>query len=271
MTKLSDEAQAKLQEYLDEVRSALRGCLTVDADDVEHDVMEHIEGELQGMQEPVSRGELEAVLSRLGSPDQWVPEEELTWWRRTVRRLRTGPEDYRLAYISFGVLSIGMLLGTLMRGPASYFFVVFLGSFCLSRAAVSAAGSRGKLGPQKWLICPGLVPVYLYLAYFLLLFPMGLGGALGDNVIWPWYRSLPRSGTGHRLGEVIVNLSVATCALGLWLIALGIVLWRWPKLIVVLFRPFANWFSRKWAKWMMLSGFVLVVATVAVFVLFGIP
>jgi hypothetical protein len=46
MTRLSPEANARLEQYLRDVRSTLTGCDLVNADEVERDIREHIESEL---------------------------------------------------------------------------------------------------------------------------------------------------------------------------------------------------------------------------------
>ncbi len=150
MTQLSREAQERVDGYLAEVKSALRGCKSVEPDEVERDVRAHIEQELQGTPEPLSLREVNAVLERLGSPLKWVPKEELPWWRRTILQLRTGPEDYRLAYISFSLLILALLFEfTGGRGWGRRAFLVLLaGSFCVSRAALSLAASRKELRTQ---------------------------------------------------------------------------------------------------------------------------
>src|ERR1700736_1903704 len=120
--RLTPDAQQRLEQYLRKVRAALRGYRSVNADDVERDIREHIESELTMEGDAVSVRELEAVLKRLGSPNQWVPQEEFPWWRRFVTRWRTGPEDWRLAYLAFALLVIGVLLWPLfwILIPASY-------------------------------------------------------------------------------------------------------------------------------------------------------
>ena len=78
MSTLSNEAQLHLDHYLQQVRRCLQGCKSVDADDVERDVQEHIAVEFEDKEEPVTLSELETVLERLGSPSQWIPEDELS-------------------------------------------------------------------------------------------------------------------------------------------------------------------------------------------------
>lgn len=110
MISFSQNAQDRLNRYLQQVQTSLVVCKSVDPDEVERDITEHIERELEGASEPVCLDELEAVLKKLGRPDQWVPDEALPWWRKAVLRLRKGPEDWRLAYIAFALLLFGLLL-----------------------------------------------------------------------------------------------------------------------------------------------------------------
>ncbi len=93
MKNLTDTAQNRLDKYLRQVRAYLRGSKSVDADEVEQNITDHIENELAGVAEPISPDALNEVLAKLGSPSQWVPEEELSWWRKVILRLRVEPED----------------------------------------------------------------------------------------------------------------------------------------------------------------------------------
>ena len=104
---LTPEAQAYLERYLRKVRGALRGHRAVDADDVERDVISHVSAELGEPSDPVTAAQLRTVLERLGNPDQWISADELPLWRRVMLRLRTGPEDWRLPYITFALWTIG--------------------------------------------------------------------------------------------------------------------------------------------------------------------
>jgi len=80
-------------------------------DEVMADIEEHVSRELEGADEPVSGETVRQVLARLGEPEQWIAADELPWWRRTLLRVRTGPEDWRLAYATLGVLFLGVLFG----------------------------------------------------------------------------------------------------------------------------------------------------------------
>ncbi len=164
MITLSESAKKSLEDYLRQARAYLRGSKSLDANEVEQNIAEHIENELEGAAEPVSCDVLDAVLKKLGSPQQWIPEEELPWWRKIILRLRSGPEDWRLAYLSFGLLILGFLI---------------LPSFIIA-------------------------------------------------------------------------------GLGLWWIILGCLLLKWWSLLQLLFKPFAGWFSRKWALVLFLIGLGLI-------------
>ncbi len=154
MITLSKSAKKSLEDYLRQARAYLRGSKSLDANEVEQNIAEHIENELEGAAEPVSCDALDAVLKKLGSPQQWIPEEELSWWRKIIFRLRTGPEDWRLAYISFGLLVLGCILPWTLP-------VLVIASFLVSRAALSEAGDPKELKAQKWLLYPSLIIVYV--------------------------------------------------------------------------------------------------------------
>lgn len=124
MSSFSQEAQQRLDRYLQEVRSALAGCRSVDPEEVHANVVEHISGELEGVAEPVSLTDLEAVLKRLGSPQEWVPGAELPWWRRTVRRLRTEPSDVQFGLLLVGVILAAFLLGVFMAALSPGFLLL---------------------------------------------------------------------------------------------------------------------------------------------------
>lgn len=244
MKKLTDSAQNRLDNYLAQVRISLHGCRSVDTGEVERDIREHIETELEGLNEPVSFEELEAVLDRLGSPSQWVPDEEIPWWQKMILRLRTGPEDWRLAYLSFGLFVLGFLFPPL-----------FIASFIVSRAALSFIGERKEIGVQKWLIYPSLVIVYLFIAFWLLSWPIFALAILA--VEWEHHIRSTYPQFRDDLRYWIMATSFIISGLGLWWTILGAVLLKWHKIPQVLFKPFGNWFSRKWALTLFLAGLLV--------------
>jgi hypothetical protein len=68
--ELNEKARKSLSEYLDQVKRSLKGVKYIDAEEIVQNVNEHIESELGETSEPVSSEKLDAVLERLGSPQQ---------------------------------------------------------------------------------------------------------------------------------------------------------------------------------------------------------
>ena len=255
MIKLSDSAKECLDRYVKQMRAYLWGCKRVDTDEVERNIIEHIESELEGTTAAVSFEELDAVLKRLGSPRQWVPEEELPWWRKVIVQLRTGPEDWRLAYLSFGLLVLGFLFFTF----SELFFVVAGASFIVARAALSAASDREELGVQRWLIYPPLIVAYCLVGPLLFLGGTFIAGGVADLVCdSTWVRRVAHMGTA------ILVVSFITTVTALWWTILGIALCMWPGPVRSLFKPFADWFNRKWAIALTCTGLGLLILTLGV-------
>jgi|SRR5687767_14504060 len=166
MIELTDTARQRFDLYLTRLRSALRGARSVETDDVEQSVREHIEFALAGTPAPVGAEHLAAVLDRLGPPERWIPEEERPIWKQMFDRLRSGPEDWRLAYIAFGMFALTMLLfpigGVLLLVPA----------FVLSRAFVSFVAEKGEpIGARKWLVYPAIVMLLVFVMGIIIIAP----------------------------------------------------------------------------------------------------
>ena len=81
--KLSLNAQKSFDDYLNQVKACLKGVKSVDSDEIQQHITEHIENELADSTEPVGSESLDEVLKKLGSPQQWVPEDELSWWKNS--------------------------------------------------------------------------------------------------------------------------------------------------------------------------------------------
>lgn len=250
MTTLSESAERSLHDYLRQARAYLRGSRSVDAKEVEQNITEHIENELEGSAEPVSRDVLDAVLKKLGSPQQWVSEEELPWWWKIIFRLRIGPEDWRLAYISFGLLILGFLI-------LPSFIILIPASFIVSRAAISIAGEHKIPGSQKWLTYPSLIIVYVFMLCVLLSWPLGILIPLAVEL----ERSIRASNArfADDLDYWIMATSFIIAGLGLWWIILGGLLLKWWNLLQLLFKPFADRFNRKRAMYLLIIGIALMI------------
>lgn len=167
MKKLTDSAQERLDKYLNEVKLCLQGAKSVDPDEIQRDITEHIEQELQSATEPVSLDEIDQVLTRLGSPQQWVPQDELSWFRKMTLRLRTGPDDWRLAYITLGIFVLACISGPgmILLLPLSFYF---------ARVTLKIAGGAEKLGNQKYFILPPLACFYTLFTAAVLALPFCL-------------------------------------------------------------------------------------------------
>ncbi len=255
MVTLTQDAQGHLERYLKQVKAALRGHPSVDAGDIERDVLGHIDAELAGQPEPIGASSLLQVLDRLGTPDTWVPAEDLPAWRRVLSRLRTGPEDWRLAYLAFGLFIAGPVL--FIGGPFLWPLEPFLmiASLLFARAALTLVAEHDEaVGARRWLIYPPLVAWYIASALLLFAWPVPMVGAI---------TGLPE--IRERLVGLlpapfwVVALSLASLTLGLWWMVLGLLLSRFIQAIHVLFWPFADWFDRRHATRLALTGLILVV------------
>ena len=257
MIEFEAEARRRLDEYLGRVRSTLRGCHSVDPAEVERDIMDHIQSELAGAAQPVPAGTLEAVLAKLGSPAQWVPEEDRAWWWRALSRLREGPEDFRLAYLTFGTFVVGLLF---FRRPVVPVFL--LASFLLARAAVAFRESQRESHPQRWLIYPPLVVVYLLLLGAMLGWPIAVLVAAHDEILRQtgpsvWDMAVRKEYTA---AAAIAYLTGAAALSGGWLIILGAVARRWPGLWERVFAPFVSTaLAKRIGKWLIVLGLVAIV------------
>ena len=256
MINLTDNAKKHLDNYLQQVRTCLKDCPTVDADEVEQNIKEHIESELQDSSEPVSLDALDDILKRLGSPQQWLPEE-ISWWRKIILRLRTGPEDWRLAYISFGVFVLAFFAGRLG------FIVLLLTSFIISRATLSAIGGHEEPRAKKWLIYPSLVVAYLFIAFLLLIWPVLPLFVLAEELehldadVFPWNTG----GETAYWALAFVAIATVTC---LWWLILSLILKAGPHLLRAIFKPFVRNITPKSANWFVgIAAALFVVCTMA--------
>ena len=103
MGNMNDAVWAPLEAYLQRLRGSLKAYPSIDAEEVERDVRDHIDAEIAELEGEVTADQIRDILTRLGSPYQWIPEEEMSWWRHQVNRFRSGPEERRLAYLSLSI------------------------------------------------------------------------------------------------------------------------------------------------------------------------
>ncbi|HUJ14092.1 MAG TPA: hypothetical protein VL284_09925 [Thermoanaerobaculia bacterium] len=160
MRELTPEAQQKLDAYLHRMRNELSGSKSVTAEEVEQNVREHIEFALAGGNGPIDSARIGDVLDRLGAPEQWLPDDERPAWRRAMARLQAGPEEWRLAYASFALFLIALLLV-----PVGIGVLLMFASYVVSRAYVELMRNQGEpLGARRWLVYP---PIALLLVAML--------------------------------------------------------------------------------------------------------
>jgi hypothetical protein len=225
--RLTDNAQHRLDTYLAAMRSSLRGT-HLDSNDIERDIREHIESALAGL-EVADVEDLDPVLARLGAPDAWISDCELPAWRRVLRRMQHGPEEWRLPYLTFAATLLGIMLL-----PVGIGLVLILGAFILARAAVEEIGVEN-LRSRRWLVYS---PIALVMAFFAVLAVVGpVPGVIAFMVDEPAAVHRFVAGDSPR---VIAGLAIA--AFGAWWIVLSIVL-------AIAYRPVRFVFSPLTLRW----------------------
>ena len=248
--ELSEKARKSLNDYLDQVKRSLKGVKYIDADEIVQNVNEHIENELGDTTEPVSSEKLDVVLEKLGSPLQWIPDEEISWWRKFIMHIHSGPEDWRLAYLSFGSL----LLGFLFHSSFSVFVILVIASFVFSRAALVAANDRDELRGQKWLIYPSLIIVTLFFVGVLFSIPLLILIPIAESRVDIMMEAHNIRIDDHYWLLAASIIGMITC---LWCMLEGIICLIFPALPQKLLYPMADWFKRKHA--VVLSAFAFFV------------
>lgn len=239
---LTDDARDQLERYLRQVRSALRGHASVDADEVERDLRSHVEAELSGLPEPIDATRLQQVLDRLGTPGTLAPADDLPGWRRPLERLRSGPDDWRLAYLTFALFIIGPTL--FMAGPFVWplELLLIVGSALMARASLALLAEHHEpVGARRWLIYPPLVAWYLVILLALFVGPLPLlGNAVVEDASFRARIAVAFSGR-----RSLVAASIVLAGLGGWCALVGLFLGLFPDIVRATFWPFADWFGRR--------------------------
>jgi hypothetical protein len=193
MIEMTPAARERLDNYLQRMRSELRGRRSVVADEVEHSVQEHIEIALAHAQTPVGATEVIGVLDRLGPPERWLADEERPVWHRFMDRLRNGPEDWRLAYLAFGLFLLSVVF--LPVGG----FLLLIPAMLVSRACFELARDRGaSLGARRWLVYPSIAVILAFAVGLLIIGPPlpVMAFALDDHGFEPML-DIPHSKAGQ--------------------------------------------------------------------------
>jgi hypothetical protein len=236
MIEMTPAAQERLDNYLQRMRSELRGTRTVVADEVEQSVREHIEIALATAQTPVGATEVIGVLDRLGPPERWLADEERPMYRRVMDRLRSGPEDWRLAYLAFGLFLASMVFlpigGVLLLIPA----------MLVSRAYIEFARDRGEpLGARRWLVYPSIAIVLAFAVGLLIVGPPLPVMALGlDDRYEPMF-DIPHT----RAGEARFVFGMGGVVFGSWWILAAAFCAAFLRPIRFVFAPLLDGLQRK--------------------------
>jgi hypothetical protein len=262
MVALSPEAQSHLERYLRQIKTALRGQPSIDPDEVERDVVGHIDTELSGQPEPIAVSSLLDVLDRLGAPDEWLPAETHAAPPR-ASSLRSGPEDWRLAYLTLAIF---------LAGPALFFPMIlwplpallFVLSFLCARVTLARSAEQDEqLGARRWLVYPALVVWY---GMFLVAL---VGGPVLLTTVFVADDPMLPSRLARWFGEPawIGALCSIGILLGIWWMLLGLLLGKFPRGVHAAFRPFADWFEPRHAIRVSLVGGALFALTGAILAL----
>lgn len=263
MMTLTADAQQLFDRYLQTVRWSVRGV--ADADEIERDVREHVATALTEKAEPVTAETLREVLSRLGDPWQWIPAEELPFWRRSLMRLWLGPEDWRLAYACFGLTLLGIVLL-----PVGIGALLLIAAYLLARATCEVAVDRdGSLGARRWLVYPPIVAFCLFGFGFLLIAPAVPAIAWGAE--HRGFLNVFDHSHFRLTDDIQVGIFIVACSaivFGTWWIALSGIFAAAAGPVRVVFAPLANGFRRVHALWLTTLGVLAVGGGAAALLLF---
>jgi hypothetical protein len=260
---LTPEAQAKLEDYIARMRSALRGSPAIEPAEVEQNVREHVEVALAGSGGAVGAERLQAVLEQLGPPERWLAEDERPAWRRVLERISSGPEDWRLAYLAFGTFALALLLLPLGIGV-----LLLIPAFLLSRAEAELLASRGEeLGARRWLVTPAIWIVLLLVSFAALVGPVIALGDLGLRDGQLRFVSSPRAPHGS-WERVRIETGYVAGVAGAWWLVLAAIFAAAVKPFRVFFLPVTASLGRKQAAVLALVG--AIVGTIGAVLLFAL-
>lgn len=253
MIDMTPAARERLDNYVQRLRSELRGTRSLVADDVEQGVREHIEIALAGAPAPVGATEVIAVLDRLGPPERWLADEERPAWRRVMATLHSTPDDWRLAYLAFGLFLASIVFlpigGVLLLIPA----------MLVSRAYIELARGRGEpLGARRWLVYPSMAVVLVFATGLLIVGPplpvmvLGLEDVNGADALEQVF-DVPQS----RAGQIRFLFGMGAVLFGSWWILAAAFCAAFLRPIRFVFAPLLDGLRRKHFAVLALIGAVV--------------
>lgn len=252
MKRLEWNARRLRDGYLRRLRRSLAACPSVDRQEVERDVREHIEMELADAPEPVSRRALERVLEQLGNPAQWVTAECPGLQPGGTLVLQGPPEPWTLALLSLGFTVVALAL-------PPFLWVGLAAAFLAARAAVAASDAHGDDDPaHRWLVAPALLAAYVPLMALVLLWPAVATRLTADAIL-----ELAATGTALpwqivAVADRVADIRIATfdpaetaravlrsghyliAPVGAWLLVLGLAVRAWPRALAAALRPLCD-------------------------------
>jgi|GEM_PF-1102268 len=253
MIDMTPEASTRLERYLERMRAALRGSRSVEPAEIEQNVREHVEIALDGIPAPVGAERLGEVLEQLGPPERWLVDDDRPWWRRMLQRVSSGPEDWRLTYVAFGVFALGVL--TLPIGIGVFFLAC---AFLLSRAAADLVAERGEtLGARRWLVLPAiwLVLVLVSMGALISMIVPAMAIGIGNGDLYSLTGT--QEASPGSLERVRVEVGFLAMSAGTWWVILAAIFAAVMKPFRTLFLPVTQRLSRKHAAILALVGVIL--------------
>jgi HAAS len=228
MMEMTPAARQQLDDYLQRLRSELRATRAEVAEEVEQSVREHIEIALDDAPTPVSGTDMIGILDRLGSPEQWLGEEE----RAVASRIgHSGADDSRLPYVALGLV-LASIVSFMFFG-----FLLLIPAMFVSRAWIEQKRERGEpLGSKRWLVYPSIALVLAFVALLLLLGPPLGAMALVHGHSGPLFDVLMESRFNAGLGAVMF---------GAWWIIAGALCAAFIRPIRFVFLPLLDRVRRK--------------------------
>lgn len=234
--KLTKGAQLRFDDYMDEFRACLENNDCVDAYEIEEDIIEYIENELADKTGDVSVNELEAVLSKLGTPEQWLSDNGLVY----SENFETSEKAPKTAYISF-------ILFMILFWPDTNIIVkifLLILSFAFARHDIQNVRKK-QTTLQKWLTYPALIMFYLIVFCVIFLWPL-IPSVISSVGLAPHKQMLEllNAYINSPMSYVIKSFIYIRLLSIWWCLCLILILIR-PNLIKNMFFPFANNLKRR--------------------------
>ncbi|MEA2338131.1 MAG: hypothetical protein QOE82_2138 [Thermoanaerobaculia bacterium] len=251
MMDMTPAARQQLDDYLQRLRSELRATRAEVAEEVEQSVREHIEIALDDAPRPVSGTDMIGILDRLGSPEQWLRDEE----HAVASGIgHSGADDSRFPYVAFGLV-LASIVSFMFFG-----FLLLIPAMFVSRAWIEQKRERGEpLGSKRWLVYPSIALVLAFVALLLLLVPplgaMALvRGPVGQSFDVPT----------DSAGELRFNAGLRAMMLGTWWIIAGALCAAFIRPIRFVFLPLLDRIRRRHFAVLSAIGALLAAAGAAI-------